>query len=175
MKNKLTNKWLVQKEITNKIIELSGYDILKISRKRQVVEYRSLACYIFKIKFNMQWTDIVRFFNSVGLNRNHATVIWAVNNYEMYARSNPKLKEIEEMISFKTTMDIKNIDRVTYLENKCKHLEEQIEKLTNSTNLHKLVNTIPKELEGEAITRIQLLIRGWEWRYKDMSTVYAGE
>jgi len=175
MKKKLTNKWLVQEEIANKIIELSGYDILKTSRKREIVEYRSLACYIFRNKFEMQWSDIVRFFEHVGLNRNHATVIWSVDNYEMYAKSNPKLKEIEDMISFKTTMDIKDIDRVTYLENKCKHLEQQLDKLTNSNNLHKLVNQIPKELEGEAITRIELLIKGFQWKYRDSTTAYTGE
>ena len=54
-------------------------------------------------------------------------------------------------------------------------LEEEINRLKNETPLYKLVNQIPKHLEGEALTRIELLIKGWEWKYKDSSTAYAGE
>tara|TARA_R110000796_G_C14331343_1_gene409154 strand:+ start:95 stop:622 length:528 start_codon:yes stop_codon:yes gene_type:complete len=175
MEKKLSNEWLVQNEITNKIIELSGYNIFKLSRKREIVEFRALAYYIFKNKFKMQWTDIVRFFEAKGLKRNHATIIWSVNSYETYRRSNKKLNEIENMISFKTIMDIKEIDRVTYLENKCKHLEKQLQELTNGSNLHTLIKKIPKEREGEAISRLELIIKGWEWQHNDRSTAYVGE
>jgi hypothetical protein len=72
-------------------------------------------------------------------------------------------------------MDIKEIDRVTYLENKCKHLEKQLQELTNGSNLHTLIKKIPKEREGEAISRLELIIKGWEWQHNDRSTAYVGE
>lgn len=169
------NDWSVQNEIAQKVIQLSGINIFEKTRKREVVEMRGLFFYILREKVNMGWTEIARYFEDSGTPINHATVMHSLKNYEIYKSTNKKIQEIEEMIVLKTSMNLKGINRENYLEVKCKKLEEEINRLKNKTPLYKLVNQIPKHLEGEALTRIELLIKGWEWKYKDSSTAYAGE
>ena len=171
----IKNDWSVQNEIAEKIIQLSGINIFERSRKREIVEMRSLFFYILKNKLDMGLTEISRYFEDSASSINHATIIWSLKNYELYKSTNKRIQEIEEMIILKTSMNIKGINRETYLELKCKQLEEEIQQLKNQNPLYKLVQEIPKEREGEFITRIELMIKGWEWQYKDSTTAYAGE
>ena len=172
------NKWFVQNEIAEKVIELSGINIFERSRKREIVEMRSLFFYILKNKLDMGLTEMSRYFEDSASSINHATIIWALKNYELYKSTNKRIQEIEEMIILKTSMNIKGINRETYLELKCKELEAEIEKLNTKPNESKiidLINQVPKEREGEFITRIELMLKGWQWQYKDSTTAYAGE
>ena len=171
----LNENWNVQNEIAQKVIQLSGINIFEKTRKREVVEMRGLFFYILREKVNMGWTEIAKYFKDSGTLVHHATVMHSYKNYEIYKSTNKKIQEIEEMIVLKTSMNLKGINRENYLEVKCKKLEKEINRLKNETPLYKLVNQIPKHLEGEALTRIELLIKGWEWKYKDSSTAYAGE
>ena len=88
----------------------------------------------------------------------HASCIHAFKNYKMYKKTNSKLLDIENLFSFKSNLSIDEIDRVHYLENKCKLLEKK-----NDSDLLKLVKEIPEEKETEALNRISLMLRGWEW------------
>jgi hypothetical protein len=172
------NKWFVQNEIAEKVIELSGINIFERSRKREVVEMRSLFFYILKNKLDMGLTEMSRYFEDSASSINHATIIWSLKNYELYKSTNKRIQEIEEMIILKTSMNIKGINRETYLELKCKELEAEIERLNTKPNESKiidLINQVPKAREGEFITRIELMIKGWEWQYRDSTTAYAGE
>jgi hypothetical protein len=172
------NKWFVQNEIAEKVIELSGINIFERSRKREIVEMRSLFFYILKNKLDMGLTEMSRYFEDSASSINHATIIWALKNYELYKSTNKRIQEIEEMIILKTSMNIKGINRETYLELKCKELEAEIERLNTKPNESKiidLINQVPKAREGEFITRIELMIKGWEWQYRDSTTAYAGE
>ncbi len=138
------NKWFVQNEIAEKVIELSGINIFERSRKREIVEMRSLFFYILKNKLDMGLTEMSRYFEDI----------------------------------LKTSMNIKGINRETYLELKCKELEAEIERLNTKPNESKiidLINQVPKAREGEFITRMELMIKGWEWQYRDSTTAYAGE
>jgi len=172
------NKWFVQNEIAEKVIELSGINIFERSRKREIVEMRSLFFYILKNKLDMGLTEMSRYFEDSASSINHATIIWALKNYELYKSTNKKIQEIEEMIILKTSMNIKGINRETYLELKCKELEAEIERLNTKPNESKiidLINQVPKAREGEFITRMELMLKGWQWQYKDSTTAYAGE
>jgi hypothetical protein len=172
------NKWFVQNEIAEKVIELSGINIFERSRKREVVEMRSLFFYILKNKLDMGLTEMSRYFEDSASSINHATIIWSLKNYELYKSTNKRIQEIEEMIILKTSMNIKGINRETYLELKCKELEAEIERLNTKPNESKiidLINQVPKAREGEFITRMELMIKGWEWQYRDSTTAYAGE
>jgi len=172
------NKWFVQNEIAEKVIELSGINIFERSRKREIVEMRSLFFYILKNKLDMGLTEMSRYFEDSASSINHATIIWALKNYELYKSTNKKIQEIEEMIILKTSMNIKGINRETYLELKCKELEAEIERLNTKPNESKiidLINKVPKAREGEFITRMELMLKGWQWQYKDSTTAYAGE
>jgi hypothetical protein len=172
------NKWFVQNEIAEKVIELSGINIFERSRKREIVEMRSLFFYILKNKLDMGLTEMSRYFEDSASSINHATIIWSLKNYELYKSTNKRIQEIEEMIILKTSMNIKGINRETYLELKCKELEAEIERLNTKPNESKiidLINQVPKAREGEFITRMELMIKGWEWQYRDSTTAYAGE
>jgi len=166
--------YFVQNEVAEKIIQLSGINVFERSRKREIVEMRSLLFYILKNKLNMGLTEIAHYFRESGTSINHATVIWSLKNYDIYKKTNKKMQEIEEMIILKTSMNLKGVNRENYLEVKCKELEEEIKELKENPILN-LVNKIPKHLEEEALTRIELLIKGWEWQYRDSTTAYAGE
>ena len=113
------NKWFVQNEIAEKIIELSGINIFERSRKREIVEMRSLFFYILRNKLDMGLTEISRYFEDSASSINHATVIWSLKNYDVYKTTNKKIQEIEKMIVLKTSMNIKGINRESYLELKC--------------------------------------------------------
>lgn len=172
------NNWFVQNEIAEKVIELSGINIFERSRKREIVEMRSLFFYILKNKLDMGLTEMSRYFEDSASSINHATIIWSLKNYELYKSTNKRIQEIEEMIILKTSMNIKGINRETYLELKCKELEAEIERLNTKPNESKiidLINQVPKAREGEFITRMELMIKGWEWQYRDSTTAYAGE
>ena len=82
----------------------------------------------------------------------------------MYKASNKLLKEIEDMFTIKTSMNFKEINRVTYLEDKCIQLENQITTLKGNSPLYELIGKIPKNREEEAVTRIDLIIKSWVWR-----------
>jgi hypothetical protein len=157
------NKWFVQNEIAEKVIELSGINIFERSRKREIVEMRSLFFYILKNKLDMGLTEMSRYFEDSASSINHATIIWALKNYELYKSTNKRIQEIEEMIILKTSMNIKGINRETYLELKCKELEAEIERLNTKPNESKiidLINQVPKAREGEFITRMELMLNG---------------
>jgi len=149
-------------EIANKIIKETGVNIFENTRKKNYIEYRSLLCYLLREKLNMRWLNIKKFFNDNNKLMDHATCIYSANNYKMYKKYNKNLEKIENLFSFKSDISIDQIDRVHYLENKCKLLEGKLEKKVNG-ELPKLLLDIPQDKESEAIQRIGIMIKGWQW------------
>ena len=146
-------------EIANKIIEESGINVFENNRRKYNVVMRSLVCYLLREKLNMRWLNIAKFFNDNNKTMTHASCIHAFNNYKMYKKTNEKLKELENLFTFKSNLTIDQIDRVHYLENKCKLMEKKYD-----TDLLKLVLDIPESKEDEAEERIKLIINGWNWK-----------
>ena len=70
------------------------------------------------------------------------------------------------MFTFKTDLNIDEINQIQYLQNKCKKLETQLFELKGSSDLITLISKIPKEHEDEAIQKLDLLIKGWKWKNK---------
>ena len=116
-------------EIADKIKKMSGINIFENTRKRPVVEMRSLLCYLLREKLGMRWTNIALFFRSQGKPLNHATVIHSKRLYKLYKKTNKRLEEIEKEFSFRSDLSVDEIDRVHYLENKCRNLQIQVTKL----------------------------------------------
>lgn len=146
-------------EIANKIIKESGVEIFENYRRKNHIEMRSLLCFLLRQKLNMRWLNIAKFFNDNNKSMTHASCIHAFKNYKMYKKTNSKLEDIENLFSFKSGLTIDEIDRVHYLENKCKLLEKK-----NDSKLSKLLKQIPESKESEAEERISLMLRGWEWK-----------
>ena len=84
-------------QIANRIIKESGINIFENNRRQSQIEYRSLLCYLLREKLSMRWLYIVKFFNDNNKTMTHASCI-----------------------------NIDQIDRVHYLENKCKLLENKL-------------------------------------------------
>ncbi len=113
-------------EISNKINKISKINIFENTRRRNHDEMRSLLSYLLREKLNMRWTNIANFFADNNKTMTHATCIHAFKNYTLYKKHNNKLKEIEKLFTFKSKLTIDEIDRVHYLENKCKLLENKL-------------------------------------------------
>lgn len=152
-------------EIAKIIIRESKVNVFKNSRKQKYIEYRSLLCYLLREKLNMRWILIAKFFAENNKTMTHATCMHSFRNYSMYKKHNKNLKEIENLFTFSSDINIDKIDRVHYLENKCKLLENKLNK-TLDGKLAKMISKIPENRETEAVERIGMIIKGWEWREK---------
>jgi|TARA_R100001460_G_scaffold31050_2_gene61278 chromosomal replication initiation ATPase DnaA len=119
-------------EIANKIIKETGVNVFENTRKQKYIEFRSLVCYLLRAKLNMRWLNIAKFFNDNNKTMTHASCIHSVKNYYMYKKYNKELDSLEKMFSFKSNLNIDQIDRVHYLENKLKLLENKLNECQNS-------------------------------------------
>jgi|TARA_R100001463_G_scaffold3730_5_gene14848 hypothetical protein len=156
-------KNLKPQQIADKIIKESGINIFENTRKKGHTEFRSLLCHLLRKKLNMRWLYIAKFFNDNNKNMDHATCIYSVKNYKMYKKTNKKLEEIESLFSFTSDINIDQIDRVHYLENKCKLLESKLNK-KHDGELANLISNIPENKETEAIERIGVMLKSWHWQ-----------
>lgn len=148
-------------EISKKVRQLSGVNVFVPSRKTEIVEMRSLLCYLLRDKLGMRWTNIARFFESQGRPINHATLIHSRKNYDMYKKDNKKIQEIEKLFSFKSTLTIDEIDRVHYLENKCKNLQQKFE----HPLIAKLLD-VPEDKYGLVEEVLDTFLKSLEWKSK---------
>jgi len=113
-------------EITERLKEIikqeTNTDIDIRTRKREVIELRSLYCNVLKqLKPN-------KTLQAIGdtLELNHATVIHALKNYKMYEEYNPELKRFKASVLSYFTMDETELKELSDIE-KVKH---EIHKLT---------------------------------------------
>ena len=173
-------------KISERIIEMTGVDIFQNTRKREYVELRALACYIFRKKMNMRWTSIANFFTSMGKKTDHASVIHLVKMYPIYKKSNEELSELESCFQFKSKLNYDEIDQVHFLQNQYRkikkenlQLEEEIKEIKLNSknysdeqhNLLMLFDGLSKDRIDEIIERISLLKKSWSWKSKDKCQV----
>lgn len=85
------NKIKEANKITNMLEALSKIDVFENTRKRQVVEVRSLLVYMLREMENMTYHSIKDFFRSNGKDYDHSTAVHAYKNYEMYSMYNKNL------------------------------------------------------------------------------------
>jgi hypothetical protein len=85
-------------EITKRLLELtqehSGIDVTVKRRHRDLVEIRALYCHVLR---KLQPSKTLQAIGDV-LELNHATVLNALRQYEVYEKYNPDLKYIKEII-----------------------------------------------------------------------------
>jgi len=171
-------------EVSKRIIKMSGVDIFKNTRVTKYIELRSLACYIFRVKMNKPLTHIANFFESKGKSMDHATVIHAVKRYSTYRATNNNLKIHESCFKFKNNneIDYDAINRIAFLQNKCKKIEKRNNELKRSiqdlnykkktftkdeVKILMLVEGLPKTKIKEVLERINLLKQSWSWKSQD--------
>ena len=140
-------------EITQRLLEVinehTGVDVNIKSRKREVVEMRSLYFNVLKeLRPNISLSSIGK-----SVNLNHATVIHSLNKYEMYERFNSNFKALKrkiilELIENKLFISEENPELIKKLNLKIIELENENEKLKEN-----------KEVEYKIIKELtQLLI-----------------
>jgi hypothetical protein len=103
-------------EITERLKEIikqeTNTDIDIRTRKREVIELRSLYCNVLKqLKPN-------KTLQAIGdtLELNHATIIHALKNYKMYEEYNPELKKFKQTVLSYFTLDDSGLKELTQIE-----------------------------------------------------------
>jgi hypothetical protein len=117
--------------IADKITELSGIDVFIDTRERKVVEVRSLLTYLLREKLKMRWKNIVLFYDRNGKKINMANVMHSYKKYDDYKKQNPVLDQLQKSFVFEPYSDYDEINKIDYLEKKCKRLEKKLQEQIN--------------------------------------------
>jgi len=134
-------------KIANNIIDISGIDVFKNTRKRKYVEMRSLLTFMLRHHCNMKFTEIRDFYESKGKNYDHATAIYSLNAFETHRRYNPKIDKYFDI----ALLRLRNKSKLR------RALINHIIDYTKSKDLKKLlriVDTLPlKDIDGKEQTK----------------------
>ena len=158
----------VTKELKRIIKEVTKVDVNIHSRKREIVEARSLYYTILK------QIDKKKSLKSIGdtVNLNHATVIHSLKNYQMFEKFNPTLrlfkKEILSKLSYKSfeevsysnnseTIDNLNI-QIINLNETIQDLQVKINELQKPRNKFNIIQSLENLLTDTSGTEQQLII-----------------
>jgi len=87
----MNDKMIYANKIGNLLKNITGINVYENTRKREVVEVRSLLVYILREMENMTYYSIKDFFRSNGKDYDHSTAVHAHKNYEIYSTYNKKL------------------------------------------------------------------------------------
>ena len=117
--------------IAEKITELSGIDVFMDNRERKVVEVRSLLTYLLRDKLKMRWKNIVLFYDRNGKKINMANVMHSYKKYHDYKKQNPVLDDLQKSFVFDTYTNYDEVNKIDYLEKKCRRLEKKLEEQLN--------------------------------------------
>ena len=134
-------------KIARHIIDVSGIDVFKNSRKRKYVEIRSLLTFMLRHHCNMKFMEIKDFYISKGKSYDHSTAIYSLKAFETHRRYNPLLDKYFDIILLR----LRNKSKLR------KALINHIVDYTKSKDLKKLlmiVDTLPlKEIDGKEQTK----------------------
>jgi hypothetical protein len=81
------------------IKKLTRIDVLQETRKREVVEHRSVLVHILKEVEKYKLYEIRDFFRANGKKYDHSTALFAARQYEMYSKYNPELRKLYEKLT----------------------------------------------------------------------------
>jgi len=134
-------------KIARHIIDVSGIDVFKNSRKREFVEIRSLLTFMLRHHCRMKFMEIKDFYISKGKSYDHSTAIYSLKAFETHRRYNPLLDKYFDIILLR----LRNKSKLR------KALINHIVDYTKSKDLKKLlmiVDTLPlKEIDGKEQTK----------------------
>jgi hypothetical protein len=85
------------------IKQITGVDIFQETRKQEVVEYRAVANLFLNKIMGYSLMDVVRWYQSNGKNSHHATIIFSINNYDIYKKYNKDLEKMFNTLLSSTT------------------------------------------------------------------------
>jgi multidrug efflux pump subunit AcrB len=121
----------IYKKATNNLVkhikEITGLDPFKNTRKREYIEVRCLMYHHLRHKMSLTYETIMNVMNLYGADiKTHARIIHALNNYDVYMRFSPNMRQWVENLE-KTNLGEK-YDRAVKLRDKIYKLtDEQID------------------------------------------------
>ena len=126
--------------ITEKIIDRSGLDIFKNTRKREYVEARALLIHILTFEFRMGRTAIAEYVTRKGYTLNHTSIVHSLRMYDTYMRFSPAMR------NWYRDLDLDG-DREAY--NIQKEIKQMLPNLLRDDlrDLHKQVNDMYHQAE----------------------------
>ena len=117
-KSKRTKNILFAQQTARTIKILSGIDVFENTRRKDVIETRSLLVYILKSVENMTLESIKEFFTDNGKAYDHSTALHAYNNYDMYCKTNKNLdKYYTQIVNHGSTVNTKKLVAKSIIDN----------------------------------------------------------
>ncbi|WP_341216122.1 hypothetical protein [uncultured Wocania sp.] len=114
------------KEISDLLIEISGVDIFKKSRVRNIVEHRAFFCYLLNEKFELGPSAISAFIRTQPKLKtyDHATVIHALKKFKIYKTYREEYFNIlEGYFEISPDADYKELPKLERLLNQYKEIK----------------------------------------------------
>tara|TARA_B100000963_G_C22539048_1_gene631310 strand:+ start:94 stop:507 length:414 start_codon:yes stop_codon:yes gene_type:complete len=126
--------------LAKRINKITNTNVFENTRKRKVVDARSLLTFILYNYHNMTLQSIADFLESNGKSSDHSTVLYSINSFQTNKRYNIKLEEWLKLLT--TKKENKNKAKREFLKLKANHL--------NIKNINKIVDVIDN-LEKEQL------------------------
>ena len=130
-------------KIAKYIIDISGIDVFKNTRKREYIEMRSLLTFILRHHCNMRFTEIRDFYESKGKNYDHATALHSLKSFETHRRYNTKLDKYFDIVLLR----VRNKSKLR------KALINHIVDHTKEKDLKRLLKIVDKLKDGKEQTK----------------------
>ena len=128
--------------IIEQIKQESGIDVTIKSRKREHVEMKALASYLFRQK-GLSLNEIRKELNL----KNHATIIHHLKIYPMIKQYNPRVEELENLINgVKPDLVLESLQlKIQMRDIEIKELKQKIEQLQTNKNIMRLAALLEHE------------------------------
>lgn len=130
--------------LINEIESLSGYRVFENTRRREVVEVRSLLYTVLKKFYRFTLREIQDLAEEYNYSITHASVIHSLNSFDVYSKYSPHLLEWYHAVVIDLEEDLA-AQRIDFIKPKLKYLSDD--------DLLKL-STIVKEMYEEAIIQM---------------------
>jgi hypothetical protein len=127
--------------IIEKIKQESGIDVTIKSRKREQVEMKALASYLFKQR-GYSLTQIGK-----KLNLNHATIIHHLKIYPMIKHYNERVEELEKLINgVKPDLVVESLQfKIKMKDTEIKELKQKLEQVQSNKSIMRLAALLEHE------------------------------
>lgn len=142
--------------ITEKIIDRSGLDIFKNTRKREYVEARALLIHILTFEFRMGRTAIAEYVTRKGYPLNHTSIVHSLRMYDTYMRFSPSMRNWHRDLDLDGDREAYNMQKeITQmlphiLRDDLKDLYKQVNEMYHQAELHN-AEVIYEEVKAELV------------------------
>ena len=143
--------------ITEKIIDRSGLDIFKNTRKREYVEARALLIHILTFEFRMGRTAIAEYVTRKGYTLNHTSIVHSLRMYDTYMRFSPAMRNWYRDLDLDGDREAYNMQKEikqmlpNLLRDDLRDLHKQVNDMYHQAELHN-AEVIYEEVKAEELT-----------------------